>query len=142
MKVIIINGPNLNLLGTREPEIYGSDTLENIQKEVNSNFTELKLTWHQSNLEGEIVSLIQQANKAYDAIVINPAGYSHTSVSILDALSMLNIPIVEVHLSNVYKREDFRSTMLTAKASDALIAGCGKEGYSLALKYIMQLKRN
>ena len=142
MKIIIINGPNLNLLGTRETQIYGSDTLETIQKEVNSQFTNLKISWHQTNLEGEIVDLVHKANKDYDGIVINPAGYSHTSVAILDALSILKIPIVEVHLSNVYKREDFRSTMLTAKASDAIIAGCGKEGYSLALKYITQLKRN
>lgn len=140
MKILIINGPNLNLLGSRETEVYGKESLSEIQSEVNSRFSNIKIEWFQSNIEGEIVDKIQEATKDVDGLIINPAAYSHTSIAILDALQVLEIPIIEVHLSNVYKREDFRSTMLTAKAADTIIAGSGKEGYSLALNYLIETK--
>lgn len=142
MKILIINGPNLNLLGSREPEIYGHDTLEQIQKEIRAEFSsyELSIDFFQSNIEGEIVGKIQEAKDGYEGVVINPAAYSHTSVAIFDALSILDIPVIEVHLTNIHKREEFRQKMITSKAATAIIAGLGKEGYSFALKYIIKGK--
>lgn len=135
MNFLVINGPNLNLLGTREPEVYGPDTLESIKK-----YTETKLegkaniTWYQSNIEGEIVTVIQESlNKNYDALIINPAAYTHTSVAILDALKLIKIPIVEVHLSNTNAREDFRKTKLTSSVAKSIMEGFGKETYYLAI---------
>jgi 3-dehydroquinate dehydratase II len=132
---LILNGPNLNMLGQREPEIYGKDSLNDIR-----TFTESKLLgqavceWYQSNLEGEIVSRIQQAHSEhYDALIINPGGYAHTSVAIHDALKILKIPVIEVHLSQVYKREEFRHTLLTAKAASAIMSGLGKQSYYIAI---------
>lgn len=135
-KFLIINGPNLNMLGTREPEIYGRETLDDIAK-----WTEQKLQgtavleWFQSNLEGEIVSRIQRAHsEKHDALVINPGGYAHTSVAIHDALKILKIPVIEVHLSQVYSREEFRHTLLTAKACSAIMSGLGKQSYYVAIR--------
>lgn len=132
---LIINGPNLNMLGKREPEVYGHDSLDDIAK-----WTEQKLNgaatleWFQSNVEGEIVSRIQQAHsQKYDALIINPGGYAHTSVAIHDALKILKIPVIEVHLSQVYRREDFRHTLLTAKACSAIMSGLGKQSYYVAI---------
>jgi 3-dehydroquinate dehydratase-2 len=135
-KIAIINGPNLNLLGTREPEIYGQDTLDDIIKYTESMLESknLDLDWYQSNIEGEIVEKIHDVIKGnYKALIINPAAYSHTSVAILDALKMLPIPIVEVHLSNVHAREDFRQTMLTAQAASIIMSGLGKNAYYCAI---------
>jgi 3-dehydroquinate dehydratase-2 len=137
MKINIINGPNLNLLGKRENEIYGDLTLESIKTYTNElspkNF---EIDWFQSNLEGSIVEEIQRSILNYDAIVINPAGYSHTSVAIYDALKCFPGLIVEVHLSNVYQREEFRQTMLTAKAASTIMTGLGKNAYLTALQYL------
>lgn len=136
-KILIINGPNLNMLGKREVSIYGDLTLEKIQ-----NYTEQKLNeeskpalaWYQSNIEGEIVEKIQSLiGTEYDALIINPAAYSHTSVAILDALKMLKIPVVEVHLTNVHARESFRQTMLTAQAASMIMGGLGKDVYYMAV---------
>jgi 3-dehydroquinate dehydratase-2 len=134
-KMLIINGPNLNMLGTREPEVYGKETLDDLQK-----FTEAKvqglvtLDWYQSNLEGELVTRIQKAHaENYDALIINPGGYAHTSVAIHDALKILKIPVIEVHLSQVYKREEFRHTLLTAKAASAIMSGLGRQSYYIAI---------
>lgn len=135
-KFLIINGPNLNMLGTREPEIYGSLTLNEI-----INFTEKALsnkncecTWFQSNIEGEIVTRIQESLKQdFSALVINPGAYSHTSVAILDALHMVKIPVIEVHLSNTHRREEFRQIKLTAKASTIIMEGLGKNAYLMAI---------
>jgi 3-dehydroquinate dehydratase-2 len=135
-KILIINGPNLNMLGKREPEVYGTDTLEDIRM-----WTEAKIkssattTWFQSNVEGEIVTRIQAAHSEdFDALVINPGGYAHTSVAIHDALKILKIPVIEVHLSQVYKREEFRHTLLTAKAAAAIMSGLGKQSYYIAIQ--------
>ena len=136
-KFLILNGPNLNLLGTREPEVYGKDTLESIRAYTAQKLEgeQATLDWYQSNIEGELVSKIQlAATLKFNAIIINPAAYSHTSVAIHDAIKSLNIPVVEVHLSNVYKRESFRETLLTAKACVAIMSGLGKDAYWLAVK--------
>lgn len=135
-KFLIINGPNLNMLGTREPEIYGSLTLKEIidftEKSLSNKNCEL--VWFQSNIEGEIVTKIQDSLKQdFSALVINPGAYSHTSVAILDALHMVKIPVIEVHLSNTHRREEFRQTKLTAKASTIIMEGLGKNAYLIAI---------
>lgn len=132
---LIINGPNLNMLGQREPEVYGKDSLEDIAKTTSERLQgKAHLEWYQSNIEGEIVSRIQKAfSEKFDALVINPGGYAHTSVAIHDALKILKIPVIEVHLSQVYKREEFRHTLLTAKAATAIISGLGKDVYHIAI---------
>jgi len=134
-KILIINGPNLNMLGVREPQIYGHQTLDDIK-----NFTEAKikglaqLEWYQSNVEGELVNRIQEAHKqSFDALIINPGGYAHTSVALHDALKILKIPVIEVHLSQVYLREEFRHTLLTAKAATAIMSGFGNQSYHIAI---------
>ena len=135
-KVLVINGPNLNLLGTREKEVYGSLTLEKIQNHTQDKLKSenVSLDWFQSNLEGEIIDRLHKSlNQNYLGIVINPAGYSHTSVAILDALKIIKIPIVEVHLSNVYRREEFRQTMLTAQAASMIMGGLGIEAYYMGV---------
>lgn len=132
MKILVINGPNLNMLGKRESDIYGTDSLEDIEKYTNDKLksTDSSLHWWQSNSESEIVEKIQLCvDSEFNAVIINPAAYSHTSVAITDALRCLNIPIVEVHLSNVYRRESFRQTMLTATASSIIMSGLGKDAY-------------
>ena len=133
---LIINGPNLNMLGKREPEVYGTLTLDDVK-----NYTEEKLAgvtqleWYQSNIEGEIVERLQKAaTQKYRAVIINPGGYAHTSVAIHDAIKILKIPVIEVHISNVYQRESFRQTLLTAKACLAIMSGLGKDAYWLAVK--------
>ena len=136
--IYILNGPNLNLLGEREPEIYGSLSLKEIQeyteKRVHSFCKYVNIDWFQSNLEGEIVDRIQKASlESLDALIINPAAYSHTSVAILDALKLIEYKVIEVHLSNTYNRESFRHTRLTAKSSSAIIEGFGKEVYFLSI---------
>lgn len=136
-KFLVINGPNLNLLGTREPQVYGSDTLQDIQTYTQARLANEKvaLEWFQSNHEGEIVDKIQSAaSQNLKALIINPGGYAHTSVAIHDALKVLQIPVIEVHLSQVYRREGFRQTLLTAKACMAIMSGLGKDAYWLAVK--------
>jgi 3-dehydroquinate dehydratase II len=135
---LILNGPNLNMLGFREPEIYGHDTLSDIQNYTESqlDMSKIKIEWFQSNIEGAIVEKIQKASlsKNLDAIIINPAAYSHTSVAILDALMLIKIPIIEVHLTNTHRRESFRQRKLTAKASTIIMEGLGKSAYLMAIK--------
>jgi 3-dehydroquinate dehydratase-2 len=134
---LIINGPNLNMLGTREPEVYGSLTLLEIQAYTEKSLEKknVSLDWYQSNIEGEIVTKIQEASiKNYKALIINPGAYAHTSVAIYDALKILNFPIIEVHISNTYRREEFRQTKLTAKASTIIMEGLGKIAYLTAVQ--------
>lgn len=138
-KFLIINGPNLNLLGLREPEIYGAQTLEEIQKRTHSKIKtehpDVELDWFQSNVEGELINRVQQSlNQNYQAIIINPGGYSHTSVALLDTLKIVKCPIIEVHLSNTHRREEFRSVKLTAIASTIIMEGLGINAYYLAIK--------
>jgi 3-dehydroquinate dehydratase-2 len=138
-KFLILNGPNLNMLGEREPEIYGRDTLQDLESYTNSRLKgQAHCEWYQSNLEGELVTRIQQAcSQDYDALIINPGGYAHTSVALHDALKILKIPIIEVHLSQVYRREEFRHTLLTAKAASAIMSGLGKQSYYRAIQSLL-----
>ena len=140
-KILVIHGPNLNMLGMREPEIYGHQTLEEINTALMAQAERLGLEVEtfQSNHEGEMVDRIQQAHNALDGIIINPAAYTHTSVAIRDALSLLTIPLVEIHLSNINKRESFRHTSLIADIATARISGFGPYGYQLALEGMVQL---
>lgn len=140
-KILVIHGPNLNMLGMREPEIYGHQTLEEINTALMAQAERLGLEVEtfQSNHEGEMVDRIQQAHNALDGIIINPAAYTHTSVAIRDALSLLTIPLVEIHLSNINKRESFRHTSLIADVATARISGFGPQGYQLALEGLAQL---
>ena len=140
-KILVINGPNLNLLGTREKEKYGSVSLEDIQKKCEDYSIKigLKIDFKQSNVEGEIVNFIQDANKKYNGIIINAGGYTHTSVAILDALLAVKKPTIELHITNIYKREEFRHKSLISKAADGLICGLGVEGYMMALNGIKNL---
>ncbi len=135
MKILFLNGPNLNLLGTREPDKYGTVTLDNIETFVNAEAKKLKVktAFYQTNIEGELVDKIQQAKGKYDGIVINPAAYTHTSVAIRDALLAVEIPTVEIHLSNIHKREEFRTNSMTAPACIGQITGFGAFSYKLGL---------
>ena len=135
MKILVLNGPNINMLGIREPGIYGSSTYEDLVKLINdycaSNNIEVKIL--QSNIEGELVTYIQEAYKKYDGIVINPGAYTHTSIAILDALLSVGIPYVEVHISDVTKREDFRQISYIRKDAKASVIGKGIKGYIEAI---------
>lgn len=134
-RILILNGPNLNLLGTREPEVYGTETLADIQSlcEREGKALGMSVDFRQSNHEGELVEWIHEAQKGVDGIIINAGAYSHTSVAILDALQALKIPVVEVHLSNIYKREEFRHHSFVSAAAKGVICGLGSKGYVLAL---------
>ena len=139
--VLVIHGPNLNMLGTREPDIYGHQTLEEIDAALTTQADRLGLhiETFQSNHEGDMVDKIQQAHDSFHGIIINPAAYTHTSIAIRDALSLLNIPVVEVHLSNIYKRESFRRTSMISAVVTAQISGFGSHGYLLALEGLARL---
>jgi len=136
MKILVINGPNLNLLGKREPEIYGTQTLDDIMESVKARATELgvEIEAFQSNDEGAIVTRIGEVDGVYDGIIMNPAAYTHTSVAIGDALKAVKAPCVEVHLSNIHGREEFRKNSLTAAACIGQVAGFGANSYLLALQ--------
>lgn len=140
-KITVLNGPNLNFLGKREPTIYGHETLKDIENGVRKCASShgLDIAFLQSNLEGELVGFIQKAIGKSDALIINPAAYSHTSIAILDALKMFEGPIVEVHLSNIHKRENYRHHSFVSERADAVIAGCGSAGYRFAVEYIVSL---
>ena len=140
-KILVINGPNINMLGAREPEIYGVITLDQIEKEIASLAQELKaeIEFFQSNHEGEIVDKIQQSLGKISGIIINPAAYTHTSVAIRDALSAIAVPAVEVHISNIYAREDFRHNSFTSGVCIGQIAGFGIDGYLFALKKLAKI---
>lgn len=145
MKILIINGPNLNMLGIREPEIYGSTTLLAINNELleySKQFEFVELEFFQSNFEGEIVEKIQNSINNFDGIIINPAAYTHTSVAIADAIKAVNIPTVEVHLSNIQKREEFRKNSITSSACIGQIAGFGKNSYLAALLCLVKYLKN
>ena len=134
-KIIILNGPNLNLLGEREKNQYGNFTLEDIEKSCRefSEKNNLNLTLFQSNIEGELIEKIQDSRNMQDGLIINAGGYTHTSVAIHDALKILKIPIIELHISNIYNREEFRHKSLISKVSRGIICGFGADGYIMAL---------
>ncbi|MEM7498641.1 MAG: type II 3-dehydroquinate dehydratase [Pseudomonadota bacterium] len=138
--IYVLNGPNLNLLGKREPEIYGRDTLDDVERRCRALLPEgYALELRQSNHEGEIVDWIHEAREAACGIVINPAAYTHTSVAILDALSTFEGPVIEVHISNVHKRESFRHHSYVSLRADGVIAGLGIEGYEAAVRRVLNL---
>ena len=139
-KILIINGPNLNLLGDREKSKYGNDTLETVKKkcESHSKSINVEIKFEQSNIEGEIVTIIQKAKGIFDGMIINAAGYTHTSVAILDALLAIKLPVIEVHITNIYNREEFRNKSLISKAAIGIICGFGINGYIMALDSMKQ----
>jgi 3-dehydroquinate dehydratase-2 len=134
MKILILNGPNLNLLGKREPEVYGSTTFADYFKELESKFEAVQLTYFQSNIEGEIISKIQEVGFSYDGIVLNAASYTHTSVGIGDAVKAVETPVVEVHISNTHKREEFRHVSYISSGAKGVILGFGLQSYDLAIQ--------
>ena len=140
-KKLIINGPNLNLLGKREEAIYGKTTFEDLKRDCidYAKNKGVELIFQQSNLEGEIVSEIQKADEKFDGIIINAAGYTHTSVSILDALKIIKIPSIELHISNIHSREEFRQISLISKAVTGIICGFGTKGYLMSIDGIINL---
>jgi 3-dehydroquinate dehydratase II len=143
-KIIIVNGPNLNLLGEREQSQYGSTTFRELKENClkKSNEIGIQLEFTQSNLEGELVNLIQDARKKYDGMIINAAGFTHTSVAIRDALDLFKKPIIELHISNIYKREEFRHKSLISDIATGGIFGLGAEGYILAIISIQKILQN
>lgn len=140
MKIAIINGPNLNLLGKREPGIYGSTSFEDFFKALQEKYPDLSLHYFQSNVEGELVNEIQRVGFDYDGIILNPAAYTHTSVAIGDAIASIKTPVVEVHISNVHAREEFRKLSHVSGKSVGSIIGLGLKGYELALQYLLDKK--
>jgi 3-dehydroquinate dehydratase-2 len=138
MNILIINGPNLNLLGTREPGVYGSESFESYLLTLKQLFPAMALTYYQSNVEGEIINTIHSAKDNFDAIVINAGGYSHTSVAIADAIAAVGVTTVEVHISNVYAREEYRHTLLLAPKCKGVITGFGLRSYELALRFLSE----
>ena len=137
MKILIINGANLNLLGQRQPEIYGSESFEDILGALRNRYSEHALDYYQSNIEGEIVDALQRADGRYDGIVLNPGGYTHTSVVIRDAIASIAVPVIEVHLSSILAREEFRHTSLIAPVVVGSIMGFGGESYRLAVEHFV-----
>jgi len=131
MKVLIVNGPNLNLLGTREPEIYGTNSMEDYLENLKPEFPSHEIKYYQSNIEGEIINRIQEDD--FDALVINPGAFTHYSYAIADCLKNIQKPKIEVHISNIYKREEFRQKSVTAVNTDAVLSGFGMDGYRLAI---------
>ncbi len=140
-KITILNGPNLNMLGLREPELYGHKTLDDVQTDCETLARDLgaNLTFLQSNYEGQLIEWIQNARTEADGIIINPAGLSHTSVALLDALHLFEGPVIEVHISNILKREAFRHHSYVSLRADGAIIGCGTRGYSMALRQVVAI---
>ena len=143
-KIIILNGPNLNLLGEREKEKYGSVTLKSIEENCSnfSNKNNIELSFFQSNLEGELVDIIQKSRNKHDGVIINAAGYTHTSVSIRDALAILKVPKIELHITNIYNRENFRHKSLISNVVNGIICGFGPNGYLIALDALKNILKN
>ena len=140
MKIIIINGPNLNLLGKREPEIYGHLTFEEYFTELNAKFKDVELAYFQSNHEGELIDKIHEIGFSYDGIVLNAGGFTHTSVALTDAIAGVSTPAIEVHISNIHARENFRHHSFLTPNCIGIIAGLGLKGYELAVQHIIESK--
>lgn len=142
-QILVLNGPNLNLLGQRQPEVYGHETLADVERACTALADELGVAveFRQSNHEGQLIDWIHAARGTAAGIVVNPAAYTHTSVALLDALSAFDGPVIEVHISNIHKREDFRHHSFVSLRADGVIAGCGTEGYLLALRRVASLTR-
>lgn len=139
MKIAIINGPNLNLLGTREPTVYGSQTFEQYFEKLKQQFPSVEFNYYQSNVEGELINELQRVGFTYNGIIINPGGYTHTSVAIGDAIASITTPVIEVHISNVHAREDFRKISHVSAKAKGTICGLGLKGYALAVQYFTEV---
>ena len=135
MKIAIINGPNLNLLGKREPEIYGNESFESFLNNLTTKYPSVEFTYFQSNVEGELINELHRVGFSFDGIIFNPGGYTHTSVAIGDAVAAIATKVIEVHISNVYAREDFRKTSFVSPRALGLISGLGLKGYELAVEH-------
>jgi len=133
-KIIIINGPNLNLLGQRETDIYGNKSFENYLSDLKSKYTDVEIEYFQSNIEGEIIDKLQEVGFSFDGIILNAASYTHTSVGIADSIAAISTPVIEVHISNIYAREKFRHNSLISRNAKGVICGFGLQSYELALK--------
>ena len=140
MKILIINGPNLNLLGTREKSVYGEQTFEDYFKQLKSSFPDVELEYFQSNVEGELIDKIQEVGFSYGGILLNAGGYTHTSVAISDAIAAVSTPVVEVHISNIFAREEFRHISLLSKNCVGIISGFGLDSYKLGLDSLLSAK--
>lgn len=140
MKIIIVNGPNLNLLGVRQPEIYGTEPFEGRLVQWQAAYPTVELTYFQSNSEGALIDKLQETGFTWDGIILNPGGYSHTSVALADAVASIRTPVVEVHISNIYAREEFRRHSYISPCAKAVISGLGLDGYEAALRYLITLK--
>ncbi len=140
MKIIIINGPNLNLLGIREPEVYGTQGFEQYLQEAMTRFENANFDYYQSNVEGELINKLHQVGFSYDGIILNAGGYTHTSVALSDAIAAIKTPVIEVHISNIYAREEFRHKNIISKECVGMISGLGLNGYDLAINYFLNKK--
>lgn len=138
-QILVLNGPNLNLLGRREPEIYGDNSMETYMTALQERFPEVALTYYQSNVEGEIINKLHEVGFSYDGVVLNAGAYTHTSVAIHDAIKAIDAPVVEVHISNVYQRETYRHTSLITGACVGVIGGFGMDSYRLAVEALQVL---
>lgn len=138
MKIAIINGPNLNLLGKRETGIYGNESFDTYLQQLKTSYPTIEFSYFQSNIEGELVDEIQRVGFSFDGIILNPAGYTHTSVAIGDAIAAIKTPLVEVHISNIFGREDFRKLSHVSAKAVGVISGLGLKGYELALQYFIK----
>lgn len=137
MRIAIINGPNLNLLGKREVDIYGGESFETYLQSLQRKYSNIEISYFQSNVEGELINEIQQVGFSYDGIILNPGGYTHTSVALGDAVAAITTPVVEVHISNISGREDFRKLSHVSAKAKGVISGLGLKGYELALEYFL-----
>ncbi|MFN0257198.1 type II 3-dehydroquinate dehydratase [Pedobacter ureilyticus] len=138
MKIQIINGPNLNLLGLREPSIYGSESIDAFIEKLKEQYSIIEIEYYQSNVEGELINKLHEVGFSYDGIILNAGGYTHTSVAIADAIAAIKTPVVEVHVSNIYAREEYRHVSLTGKNCKGVLTGFGLNGYRLALESFLK----
>jgi 3-dehydroquinate dehydratase-2 len=138
MKIQIINGPNLNLLGVREPSVYGNQGFESYLEHLKSQFADITIDYFQSNVEGELINKLHETGFDYDGIILNAGGYTHTSVAISDAIAAIKTPVIEVHISNIYAREEYRHVSLTGKNCKGVLTGFGMDGYRLAVTSFLQ----
>ena len=137
MRIAIINGPNLNLLGTREPEVYGSQTFEQYYEALRAKYPAVTFSYFQSNIEGELIDELQRVGFSSDGVILNPGGYTHTSVAIGDVIAAIKAPVIEVHISNIHAREEFRRISHVSAKAKGTIAGLGLKGYELAVRYFL-----
>ena len=137
MRILILNGPNLNLLGVREPSIYGNTSIEDYVKELKALYPNIEIDYYQSNVEGELINKLHEIGFSYDEIILNAGGYTHTSVALADAIAAIKTPVVEVHISNIYAREEYRHISLTGKNCQGVLTGFGMNGYRLALESLI-----